>query len=193
MAFETKYICDTCQPPYTFIKMTDKDPRKEKCRTPACPQCRQRRSAAKMFTKINGSMSAAQVTEIRTSRPPVTPGAPAIHNSTRTKAIDETARIVMQDHQMTDINLGSNLREGDNCVPKLSHELERQVDGVFSAKAKNNVMGLAGDNLTKALTKQINANAFKNYGDPVARQQADPNLKPRTNVMYHHDGKPSVN
>lgn len=194
MAFETKYICDTCQPPYTFVKITDDDPRKVKCRTPACPQCRERKALAKMSMNVNGRMSAETVMAIQASKPPATPGAPALHGGNpRNKAIDETANIVMQDYQMTDLNMGSHLRAGDNCVPKLSHELERKVDEVFNPQPRNNVMGMAGDNLTKALTKQINAGQFRNYGDPVARQQADPALKPKTNVMYHHNEKPSVN
>ncbi len=194
MAFETVYVCDTCQPPYRFSKVTDIDPRKVKCRTPACPQCKKRRAESKLSYNVNGRMSAKDVMEIQQSKPPAISGAPAIHgNNARTKAIDETAEIVMKDYQMTDINMGSHLRQGDNCVPKLSHELETKVDEVFAAKPKNNVLGIAGNNLTAALTKQINAGQFRNYGDPVARQQADPSLKPKTNVMYHHNEKPSVN
>ncbi len=194
MPFEIKFVCDTCQPLYTFYKIVDEDPRKVKPRTPSCPQCKQRKALAKSQMRISGAVKqntdhTANINEIIATRQAPTVTTP----NARNQAIDKTAEIVMTDYQMTDINMGSNLRQGDNCVPKLSHELEAKVDEVFAAKPKNNVMGMAGNNLTAALTKQINAGQFRNYGDPVARQQADPSLKPKTNVMYHHNEKPSVN
>lgn len=197
MPFETCYICDTCQPPFSFYKITEEDPRKVKCRAPACPQCKERRAQAKTQMRVRGDVkSEARSEETREQNvqdwkdgkaPQIM--TPSNHN----KAIDQTAEIVMQDYNMTDIKMDTSLRAGDNCVPKLSHELERKVDAVFDNKAKNNVMGMAGDKLTSSLMNQINAGAFRSYGDPVARQQADPSLRPKTNVMYHHDdrGKPN--
>jgi len=199
MPFETKYLCDTCVPPYTFWKVTDVDPRKVKCKTPSCPQCRSRKAQAKSQMKVSGALSdnmdlvevAAEreknMTDIIQSHKAPTFHAP----SNFSKAIDKTAEIVMQDQNMTDIDLGSNLRAGDTCVPKLTHDQEKQVAEVFNSKQKNNVMGMQGDNLTKGLMKQISAGAFRNYGDPVARQQADPALAPKINVMHHYTGKPN--
>lgn len=192
MPFEVKYTCDTCQPLYTFYKIVDEDPRKVKLRTPPCPQCKARKSFAKSQMKISGAVNPntdhnANINEIiATKQAP----AFAVPNA-KNRAIDETAEIVMKDYNMTDINMGSHLRQGDNCVPKLTHDLEKKVDEVFAAKPKNNVMGVAGNNLTAALTRQIDAGHFRGYGDPVARQQADPSLKPKTNVMYHHNEKPN--
>jgi hypothetical protein len=194
--YETTFICDTCQPPYRFTKLTEDDPRKVKLKTPACPQCRQRRAQAKMQTKIRGAVITNDAERdamyaARTKDMDANPGcAPSIRTSSNhTKAIDQTAEIVMQDYQMTDIKMDTSLRAGDNCVPKLSPELERKVDSVFDSKAKNNVMGMAGDNLTKGLLKQIDAGMFKSYGDPVARQQADPTLRPKYNIMDSYDNR----
>lgn len=201
MAFETKYICEDCN--HIFYKLTDTDPRKRKGgRLPSCPECRKSKAKEQLRIRINGNAAAKDIAPRASEAERVANFKEALKSGSvfsiggtnqRNKAIDETAEIVMKDYNMTDLNMGSHLRAGDNCVPKLSHELESKVDEVFNSKPKNNVMGMAGDNLTKALTKQINAGQFRNYGDPVARQQADPTLKPKTNVMYHHNEKPSVN
>lgn len=231
MPFETKYVCDTCQPPYTFYKVTEQDPRKVKCKTPSCPQCRQMRAAAKLHMKVSGDVKeSVHKPFVPTPIPPYkyscnkcynkfyiehedrvklesvncpvcrsedtmylsdrTPVLPSQSSRQFTQAFDKTAELVMQDYQMTDVNMGTSLRSGDNCVPKLPPELERKVDAVFDGKAKNNVMGMAGDKLTTTLMNQINAGAFRNYGDPVARQQADPTLAPKINVIDHYTGKP---
>ena len=85
---------------------------------------------------------------------------PSVHgNNNYNKALDLTAKICMEDQNMTDINIGSNLRQGDSCAPKLSHELEKRVDQVF--KPQKPIMGQNGaTNLNKALTAQINAGRY---------------------------------
>jgi hypothetical protein len=50
------------------------------------------------------------------------------------KAIDETARIVMEDHKLTDLK--TNLRPGDIAAPSLPPEQQRAADNFFKAGAK---------------------------------------------------------
>jgi hypothetical protein len=197
MPFETKYICDDCQPPYTFIKITDMDPRIGTCKTPSCPQCKERKASAKMHMKVRGDVKieTAEQSQERFDQE-IKSGAKGpgiIGNNNFVKAVDRTAELVMQDYKMTDINMSSSLRDGDNCVPKLTHEQERKVDDVFSGKAKNNVMGMQGDKMTASLMKQVNAGAFRNYGDPVARQQENEVSKPKINIISHFDNRGKLN
>lgn len=60
--------------------------------------------------------------------------APAqIGKNKRTKAIDATANIVMEDHHMT--NLNDNIRPGEAMAPKLAPHLQKQADGFFGGGA----------------------------------------------------------
>ena len=60
--------------------------------------------------------------------------APAqIGNNVQTKAIDETARIVMADHNLTDLK--DNIRPGESMAPRLPPAQQAAADGFFSAGA----------------------------------------------------------
>jgi hypothetical protein len=108
------------------------------------------------------------------------------------KALDLAANICMSDGNMTNINIGSNLREGDNCAPKLSHELERKVDDVFKTQA-NRQMGMKqAGTLNNALTAQINAGKFAGQSgarDIVAQAQSSGVKVPTTIIHSFDDGR----
>lgn len=174
--YRSIYRCTDCK--YQFEKITKSLPRKE----PSCPKCKQAqrvnfRSAVSDTTHNLNPESVAQ--EMMAAQ-----RAPAMGQSNRSKAIDATAEIVMQDYGMTDINMGSNLREGDNCVPKLRPELEQKVDKVF-APQPSNVMGAQAANLNRALLGQINAGHYKNQGDPIMRATETIQRKP-TNIIHEY-------
>ena len=60
--------------------------------------------------------------------------APAtIGNNTRVKAIDETAKIVMEDQNMT--NLKDNIRMGETMAPPLPPAQQKRADNLFAAAA----------------------------------------------------------
>lgn len=189
MAYEVKYCCDECD--HVFYKMVDRDPRKINVRAPACPECRKNKAKAKSQIKVSGDVKSqtetqkdAVIEDIIASKKFPSSGKGAF-----TKAMDETAKIVMEDYQMT--NLNDNLREGDNMVPKLRPELEAQVGKGFNANQKNNVAGLAGANLNKALTAQINTNRFASQGDVVSKAMSVVQ-PPITNIIGHYQPeKPS--
>lgn len=46
------------------------------------------------------------------------------------RAVDETAKIVMEDHKMTDLR--DNLRPGDAMAPKLPGQMQNMADNFFS-------------------------------------------------------------
>lgn len=190
--FETQYYCSDCN--HVFHKITDHDPRKKAGRIPSCPDCRSKKDALpQLHTKIRGDVKPrteeekmARIQDMCASQKP-----PAMGPTMRSKAFDATSEMVMQDYGMTNIEMNSNLRPGDNCVPKLAPELERRVDEVFKPQ-KNNVAGMSGAMMNSVLTNQINAGAFRNYGgagDVVARQQAS-GISVPTQILYEHRGPP---
>lgn len=180
--YRSSYKCTDCK--HTFEKITKNFPKRE----PACPMCKQAK-------RVNFKSSVSDVTHnldkesvvqemIAAQKPP------SMGQSNRTKAIDETAKIVMEDYGMTDINMSSSLRAGDNCVPKLAPELEQKVDQVFKPQP-NKVMGMQGaSELNKALLRQVNSGMYKNQGDPIHRATENIQRRP-TDVMYHYNDKPT--
>lgn len=167
MPFETKYNCDECD--HTFYRVTDNDPRKKGGRPPSCPECKKQEVAAKSQMKVNGDIKPQNeqqkneaIKEIIQSKK-----FPSSGSGNFTKAMDETARIVMEDYKMTDLN--DHLREGDNMVAKLRPDLEQKVGTGWNNNQNNNVAGLAGNNLNKAITSAINSNRFAKQGDVVSQ------------------------
>lgn len=198
MTFSAKYRCTDCS--HVFERVTDHDPRR-KGRAPACPECKKNKfPTMKSVSKSNVNYTPEKL-EKNEQDIIVSRSAPSHHgNNNFNKALDLTAKICMEDQNMTDINLGSNLRHGDSCAPKLSHDLEKQVDEVF--KAKKPIMGMQGStNLNKALTAQINSGRYagqthirdvaaqaQSFGQARAAQTGD---RVPTTIIAEHTGKPN--
>jgi len=191
MAFDSQYICDK-NAKHIFTRLTDHDPRITKGRKPSCPFCKSKKITLDSHSKVNGNMSAETVQLIRdTKKIDFVPGAPAIRsNNPRIKAWDETQKIVAEDYGMTDLNVGS-LREGDTMVPKLRPDLEEKVGKGWNSNQKNNVAGLAGTDLNKAITANINSNRYANQSNIVDRAMSVVQ-RPVTNIIGHYQPeKPS--
>lgn len=63
------------------------------------------------------------------------PKAPAtVGQNVQVKAIDETAKVVMQDYGMTDLR--TDVREHETMVPKLPPLLQQQADGFFVGRGR---------------------------------------------------------
>jgi hypothetical protein len=194
MAWSTRYLCDDCG--QTFEKLTDKDPRKVGGRPPGCPYCKKHKSKTQFQNRVNGNMSAADVQAIQESKRPVVPGAPMLGSSNFTKAMDETAKIVMEDYGLT--NLRDNLREGDNMVMPLSGKdangvaYEQRVDSVFKPQ-NNNVSGMGGNRLNSAIMDSVQGGAFRGYGDVVKEAQNSTVMKPKFSFIGEYNEKPNAN
>lgn len=158
-------------------------------RSPDCPQC-------KKMEKVNFKNSVTDKThnlapddnirDMCESRQ-----APSMGMSNRSKAFDATAEMVMQDYDMSDINMNSNMRLGDTCVPKLAPHLEQKVDEVFKPQT-NKAAGINGNILNKTLINQINAGVFRSYGgasDVVARQQ-NSGISVPTKIIHEYNERP---
>lgn len=180
MAFETKYHCDDCD--HVFYRVTEHDPSKVIGRPPACPECRKAKVKTKSKIKVRGDIK-PQTTEEKDAKiqdmieSKKFPSSPRGHF---TKAMDETAKIVMEDYKMT--NLNDNLREGDNMVPKLRADLEEKVGAGWNSNQKNNVSGLVGRNLNKAITNMVNSNKFANQRG-IVDQAMSVVERPVTNII----------
>lgn len=189
---KTSYRCSECK--LTFDKLrkfsTEKYPEGTDLpfpkKDPECPEC-------KKVKKVNFKTSVTDDQHKHIRPDYVFPNdgkAFSMGGSAKSAAFDRTAEIVMKDYGLTDINMNSNLRPGDDCVPKLRPDLEAKVSKGWGGGDKKPMMGQAGSSLNSALTQQINSGAFKNHGDVVARQQRS-GIKVPVNVIGEYNGKPS--
>lgn len=74
--------------------------------------------------------------------------APSVGGSIMTQAIDETSRIVMQDHGMT--NLRDRLREGEIMAPSLPPAQQAKVDNFWGGPRKQRLRESIPQNLQPA-------------------------------------------
>ena len=181
--YRSRHKCSDCK--HEFERTTKNYPRKD----PPCPNCKKReriKFRSSISDKTHNLFDTVQ--EMNESHKAPSVGGANLKN----KAIDITAEMVMQDYKMTDINMDSSLREGDNCVPKLPPGLEQKVDQVF--KPQKPIMGQqAATTVNKAIMRGINAGAFITQGmsnDVVARQQRS-GVKIPTSIIAEHTGKPN--
>ena len=185
MPFEVKYNCDECN--HTFYRITEHDPRKGKSgRPPSCPECKKAEAIAKSQIKVRGDIK-PQTEEQKNEKIQTiieSKKFPARGGSLVNKCWDDTQKIVAEDYGMTDLNVGS-LREGDTMVPKLRPDLEEKVGKGWNTNQKNNVSGLAGANLNKSITANINSNRYANQSNIVDRAMSVVE-KPVTNIIGHY-------
>jgi hypothetical protein len=80
------------------------------------------------------------------------------------RAVEETAKIVMEDHKLTDLK--DNIREGDTMAPKLPPPLQKQADNMFGGKALESA-GIS--------SRRLNALAARAIGGAYARRAVAPN------------------
>jgi hypothetical protein len=85
-----------------------------------------------------------------------------IGKNVRVKAVDETAKIVMEDYQMTDLK--DNIRHGENVAPKLPPAQQKAADNYFG----NAGLKAAGINEKQAalLGRRAIAGAFRDMSVP---------------------------
>jgi hypothetical protein len=165
--YEAHYCCSTCE--YKFSVVSEQNP-KGKC--PSCPKCKEN-SAKKGQNKTSGRLKTKKQLEetskdmIASKKVAYLGGKSAAH-----KAHDATMNMVMEDYGLTDIN--DRPQEGENCVPKLPHHLEQQVNNGFGA-GFGQIPKIAGNINPSVITStgmgQINSGKFRDQGDIVADMQ----------------------
>lgn len=165
--YEASYSCSTCAYKFSIISET-----KPKGRCPGCPKCKED-SAAKGTSVTKGRMKTQKQRDdmakdmIASRKTPSLGGKSAAY-----KAHDATMKMVMEDYGLTDIN--DKPYEGENCVPKLPHHLEKQVSEGFGASF-GDIPKLAGNinpaQISSVGMNNINSGKFRDQGDVVAMQQ----------------------
>ena len=101
--------------------------------------------------------------------------APAtIGQNLRVKAVDETARIVMEDQKFTDLR--DNIREGEAMAPKLPQAQQALADAMFSNKAdaKVPVIDSGGRRGVTIPAARLRAVGMRAIGGAYARNAVKP-------------------
>lgn len=121
--YRSTYRCKVCG--FKFSHITRKAPSvDDPC--PPCPNL----DCGEIQTRIGMDIASGKA-----------PG--LIGENVAVKAYDETAKIVMQDHGMTDLH-DTNLREGDVMRPKLPPAQQQAADNFFGAPRQKNVVPMRG-------------------------------------------------
>ncbi len=166
--YRSTYRCTDCN--YNYERITHYLPKKE----PACPVCKKTKrvkSKGVVSENMPGFDNGGIQSMIDSNK------APSVGGSIAVRAVDETAKMVMEDYGMTDLNMGSTTRAGDTCAPKLAPHLQAQADSMFgntkstSMKVKDINTGRyvnldagksrAMSTFQQKLTKKINSGALR--------------------------------
>lgn len=126
MAFTAVFRCTHCQTKWKGKLATLDSP------NPPCPNLNCAEIAGIISSKHRQENEAAVAFEFDPAGKP-----PAMGGATIVKAIDYTAEMVMQEHQMT--NLKDNLRDGDSMAPPLPVAQQKAADSFFSAGANSQI------------------------------------------------------
>lgn len=142
--YKIRYKCDLCGHEYsrTYKAIPIKDPA---CPSKACIAKQQLIAAQKEMENLRRM--------VEQGVPPAQHG-----NNVRVKAVDETAKIVMEDYNMTDLK--DNIRQGESVAPKLPGVQQTMADNYFGGKG----LRAAGISSKQAelLGRRAMAGAFKN-------------------------------
>lgn len=137
--------CDRCGVEFSYVttRLTEKNR--------ACPR-RACKTAAHKEEVMREAHNIAQMLEEQ--RPPG-----HIGESVVVKAVDETAKIVMQDYGMT--NLQDNIRTGDAIAPKLPGPMQKAADGFFDGGAVKGRANIRSEKQAQLMGRRAIAGAFR--------------------------------
>lgn len=113
--YKIRYKCELCGHEYsrTYKAIPIKDP---SCPSKACIAKQELASLKQQMANLQRMIEEGHA-----------PG--QIGNKVVVKAVDETARIVMEDYKMTDLK--DNIRHGENVAPKLPGQQQTLADNYF--------------------------------------------------------------
>ena len=142
-----------------------------------CPECKKKNRITRFTRSNDGPVSAADLRERDWEKQPYVPPPKSAESSANViKAVDETARIVMEDYKMGDLK--DMVKPGESMAPKLPPKMQAQADGMFGGGGKNRVIPNAAK-----IARTAMAGGFrdKSYVDPVASLQ--PRFKPKVQIV----------
>ena len=174
--YRMTFKCGDCA--NVFRKVTfDKDLAKA-----PCPECKKKNRITKFIRANDGPVSAEDMIErVWEAKPFVPPGKSAESSANVIKAVDETARIVMEDHKMGDLK--DSVRVGESMAPKLAPHLQKQADAMFGG---GNVKRMIPNAAKIARTAMAGGYRGAGYIDPVSTLA--PKYKPPVSYI-NSDGK----
>jgi len=142
--FRISYRCDLCGHEYkrTYKAIPKNDP---PCPSKACSTKQEMESLKKQIENLT-RMVAEGAAPAQTGK------------NVRVKAVDQTAQIVMEDYNMTDLK--DNIRPGENVAPKLPGVQQQMADNYFGGGS----MKAAGmsKKQTELLGRRAIAGAYRN-------------------------------
>jgi hypothetical protein len=148
--FELVLRCRSCKYKYKRVIYCEPDEIDDEP-NPPCPKCEKKARRTDVYEQATPALPHAGMAGVIEAA-----SAPGIVGAPQVKAIDTAARIVMEDHHLT--NLKDNVREGDIMAPSLPPAQQQQVDNFWSApKAKVQTMA---DKKRQAQMKRIMAGAI---------------------------------
>lgn len=169
--YRMTFKCGDCATVFKKITMNanlDKAP---------CPECKKKNRITR-FTRMNdGPVSASDLKERDWDKHPyVRPPKSAESSANMIKAVDETARIVMEDHKMGDLK--DNVRAGESMAPKLAPHLQKQADAMFAGGGRKAMIPNAAKMARTAM-----AGGYRNSGyvDPIST--LSPKHKPPVSIV----------
>lgn len=128
-----------------------------------CPQCKAKKKKVHRRVVLgDGPVSESDING--NPNPPPIQKAPSIGGSNIGKAVDATARMVMEDYGMTDLR--DNVRQGEAMAPKLAPRLQEQADSFFSPKKNKALPSSAAGQIARA--------ALSGKFSPVRTNSPDP-------------------
>ena len=164
-------LCHRCNKQYSYVATSlsspDRPCQRKKCRQAAIQE--EVEAKARNLAAIIASQRAPGV----------------VGDKVSVKAVDETAKVVMEDYKFTDLQ--DNIRTGDIVAPKLPPPQQKLADGYFGGKAVADRIGLAGRQMD-LLGRRALSGSFRNMAvNPavaVPGKRGEPPLWPvRTEVI----------
>ena len=138
--YRITYSCSKCG--HQFTKTHTDIPKKEpKCPNKACAEQSELAQLRKEVSNLRAMLESGE--------------APAqIGHRPRTKAIDTTAEVVMQDYGLT--NLKDNIRHGETMAPKLPGPKQDLADNYFGGQGLRTMNITPGTPTVEVSAKQVN-------------------------------------
>jgi len=154
--YKIRYKCELCDHEYTrtYKAIPINDP---PCPSKACIVKQELVAMKKQMDNFQRMLESGQ-------------GPGQIGNKIVVKAVDETARIVMEDYQMTDLK--DNIRQGEAVAPKLPGQQQTLADNYFGGRS----LQAAGINKKQAdlLGRRAISGAFRSAAlNPASIQLPD--------------------
>ncbi len=138
--YRITYSCSKCGKEFTKTH-TDIPKKEPRCPNKACSEQAELADLRKQVANLTAMLESGE--------------APAqIGHRPRTKAVDMTAKVVMEDYGLTDLK--DNIRHGEAMAPKLPAAQQAQADGYFGGGGLRTTNIVPGTPTVEVSAKQIN-------------------------------------